>query len=75
MREPPENAALSMNRGTCFFAGPTGDVLMMYYLHDLYYQLLNYANRLTPQQWVMVLTVTLVLGMLCLRGYGSRSNY
>jgi hypothetical protein len=48
---------------------------MMNYLNDLYYQLLNYANRLTPQQWVMVLTVTLVLGMLCLRGYGSRSNY
>jgi hypothetical protein len=47
----------------------------MNYLSGLYNELMNYANRLSPQEWVMVLVVTLVLGVLCLRGFGSRSNY
>jgi hypothetical protein len=49
--------------------------LMWNYLSSLYNQLMNYANRLSPQEWVIVLVITLVLGVLCLRGFGSRSNY
>jgi hypothetical protein len=30
---------------------------------------------LNRQEWFVVLIVTLALGMLCLRGFGSRSNY
>ncbi len=56
-------------------ADPSGEDPMMNYLYDIYYQMLQFANRLTPQQWVMLLTVTLILGALCLRGYGSRSRY
>ena len=48
---------------------------MSNYFSEIYYQTVHVANRLTPQQWVMVLTVTLVLGLLCMRGHGSRSNY
>ena len=48
---------------------------MMQYFNDIYYQLVQYANRLSPQQWVVGLTVTLLIGIFCLRGYGSRSNY
>jgi hypothetical protein len=45
------------------------------YLDNIYTQMLHFANRLSPQQWVMMLTLTLVVGVLCMRGFGSRSNY
>jgi hypothetical protein len=48
---------------------------MMYYFNEIYYQLLHYANRLSPQQWVLLLAIMLFLGIFCMRGYGSRSKY
>jgi hypothetical protein len=52
-----------------------GKAAMMQYFNEIYYQLMHYANRLSPQQWVIGLTITLLIGIFCLRGYGSRSNY
>jgi hypothetical protein len=48
---------------------------MIGYLSDLYYQGLHYADRLSPQHWVLLLAFMLFVGVMCLRGFGSRSNY
>jgi hypothetical protein len=44
---------------------------MAVYLHNV----LRWFNRLDRQEWVVVLVVGMVFGFLCMRGYGSRSNY
>ncbi len=36
---------------------------------------LHYASRLAPQEWLLVLIVVIGIGALCLRGFGSRSQY
>lgn len=35
----------------------------------------RWFNALNREEWIIVLAVCCVLGFLCLRGYGSRSNY
>jgi hypothetical protein len=35
----------------------------------------DWFNRLTREEWVVVLAVVSVLGFLCMLGYGSRSKY
>lgn len=48
---------------------------MPQFFDKLYYLVLHYADQLSPQQWVIVLAVMIIFGFLCMRGYGSRSNY
>jgi hypothetical protein len=36
---------------------------------------IHYADRLNPQQWLLVLGVVIIIGLVCLRGFGSRSQY
>ncbi|MGW8257103.1 MAG: hypothetical protein ACWGMZ_06435 [Thermoguttaceae bacterium] len=38
-------------------------------------EVLHYASQLDPQEWVIVLCVLIIIGALCLRGFGSRSDY
>lgn len=38
-------------------------------------ELIHYVDRMGPQQWFIVLAVVVVIGALCLRGFGSRSKY
>jgi hypothetical protein len=38
-------------------------------------EVLYYASRLDPQQWLLVLGAVIVIGLICLRGFGSRSEY
>jgi len=33
------------------------------------------AGRLDRQQWIIVSVLVLFLGLVCMRGFGSRSNY
>jgi hypothetical protein len=33
------------------------------------------ASQLDRQHWVILSVVVLVLGLVCMRGFGSRSNY
>jgi hypothetical protein len=47
----------------------------MQFFNHAYCWILNQAGRLTSQQWMIVLAVAVVVGFLCMRGYGSRSNY
>ncbi len=35
----------------------------------------DWFNRLTREEWVVVLAVVAVLGFLCMLGFGSRSKY
>jgi hypothetical protein len=35
----------------------------------------NYAGQLDRQQWLVVSILVLGLGLLTMRGFGSRSNY
>jgi hypothetical protein len=44
---------------------------MSRYLSDL----LRHLDRLSPQEWFVVLAIAVAIGALCLRGFGSRSQY
>ncbi len=44
-------------------------------MQDLLREILRYADRLAPQHWLIVLAMMIVIGLLCLRGFGSRSKY
>ena len=44
-------------------------------MHDVYRDLMRYADHLSIQHWLVILLVAVVLGFFCLRGFGSRSNY
>jgi hypothetical protein len=66
--DSPYNTSIGYHRGL-------RENPMIHFLYEIYYQMLHYGNRLHPQQWVLLLAVMLLLGALCLRGFGSRSNY
>ena len=36
---------------------------------------MNWFGGLDRHEWLMVLAAGMVFGFLCMRGYGSRSNY
>lgn len=36
---------------------------------------MHYANNLSPREWLVVLALVVPLGLICLRGFGSRSSY
>ncbi len=38
-------------------------------------QLSRYVGRMGIQEWLLVLVGVIIVGLMCLRGYGSRSNY
>lgn len=42
---------------------------------NLYSQAMRFAGGLTQQQWFIVLCGVVIVGFLCLRGFGSRANY
>jgi hypothetical protein len=42
---------------------------------DIIREVLRYADRLDPQQWLIVLAVIGGIGFVCMRGFGSRSKY
>jgi hypothetical protein len=41
----------------------------------MFQEVLRYAGRLEPQQWLLVLAAAIVIGVICMRGFGSRSQY
>jgi hypothetical protein len=40
-----------------------------------YNWLMRTAGGLNHQEWLIVLIAVMALGVICLRGFGSRSNY
>jgi hypothetical protein len=46
------------------------------------YQIMNYVDAVTRsvghlhrEHWIAISVVVLVLGLICMRGFGSRNNY
>ena len=44
-------------------------------VHNWIREVIHYAARLDPQQWLLVLGAVIIIGLICLRGFGSRSQY
>jgi hypothetical protein len=42
---------------------------------QLYHEFFRLFDRLDTQQWLVVLVIAVIVGMICLRGMGSRSSY
>lgn len=47
----------------------------MSYVNDFLSFLNNGMNNLGPNGWAVVSAIVLAVGFLCMRGFGSRSNY
>lgn len=45
------------------------------FLSDSYYSFWAWINGLDRHEWFTLLIVVMVLGFLCMRGFGSRKNY
>ena len=37
--------------------------------------LMRYVERMDTHEWFVLLVAVLVVGLMCLRGFGSRSQY
>ena len=44
-------------------------------MYGLLRELMRYVDRIGPQGWLLVLAGVIIVGVICLRGLGSRSNY
>jgi len=44
-------------------------------MDDLVRHVMREMNRLDPQEWLYVLVAVVFMGLFCLRGFGSRSDY
>ncbi len=42
---------------------------------QFYREFLKIFDRLDTQQWLVVLVIAVVVGVICLRGMGSRSSF
>ncbi len=47
----------------------------MQHIYHYYYEAARVVEHLTVHQWVPVLIGAVIIGVLCLRGMGSRSSY
>lgn len=60
-------------------AGPPtsklGDEKMLNYLWDAGGKVMRYTGEFNRTQWIFILIGVVVVGFLCLRGFGSRSDY
>ena len=44
-------------------------------MSHVYHELARYVDRLGPHEWAAVLAAMIIVGVVFLRGFGSRSNY
>jgi len=44
-------------------------------LMHLWREIVRFAERLGPQEWVMLMAAMIVVAFVCMRGFGSRSQY
>jgi len=40
-----------------------------------WHEIVRFIDRMGPQEWVLVLAAMIVVAAICMRGYGSRSQY
>jgi len=48
---------------------------MSHLYHHLYNQAMQWAGELSMRQWFLALLVVVLIGLFCMRGFGSRSSY
>jgi hypothetical protein len=44
-------------------------------MYHIWREIVRYADRLGPHEWFLVLAAMIVVGLVCMRGFGSRSKY
>ena len=44
-------------------------------MQSFFREILRLIDRLGPTEWVLVLGVVIVIGLVCMKGFGSRSSY
>ncbi|HEV2971539.1 MAG TPA: hypothetical protein VGY55_16300 [Pirellulales bacterium] len=54
---------------------PAGGLLATNYISEACDTALQWVNHLDRNAWLLVLCAAVVVGGMCLRGFGSRSNY
>ena len=47
----------------------------MHSVWSLYYDIWNRVNGMDRQEWFVMLLAVMLLGFMCMRGYGSRNSY
>ena len=47
----------------------------MNHVWQLWNVAMRFIERMDTQEWGLVLAAMIVLGFLCMRGFGSRANY
>lgn len=47
----------------------------MRHLYCIYHDMMRFVERMDPQEWLLALIAVVVVGLVCMRGYGSRSSY
>jgi hypothetical protein len=44
-------------------------------MDHLWREIMRYVNHMGPHQWALVLAAMIVVALVCMRGFGSRSKY
>jgi len=44
-------------------------------MHNLLREFLSFVHHMNSREWLVVAAVGLVIGIICMRGLGSRSSY
>ena len=45
------------------------------YLRDIFVPIFRWTGNLTMSQWFLIFMAVVIVGVFCLRGFGSRSDY
>jgi hypothetical protein len=48
---------------------------MPHFVNRLVYEVTSYVSGFDRQHWLWISIAVLGLGLLCMRGFGSRTNY
>lgn len=44
-------------------------------MSHIWHQIVRYVERMGPQEWLFVLAAMILVAIVCMRGFGSRSRY
>jgi len=44
-------------------------------MHRFFREAMRFIEQMDKQEWVLALMAVVVVGVICMRGFGSRSNY
>ena len=56
-------------------AMPGAGLVATSFVSEIWNGAMQFVNHLDRNGWIIVLFSVLLIGSMCLRGYGSRSNY